>query len=136
PDGRLLAAGRYGRVTVWDAEQARPAKVITNVLGAVNDLRFSPDGKLLAVAGGQPSARGEARLFSTGDWKQVANLTGHADVVSSVAFRPGGKQLVTASFDRTLRLWDLATFQPVRTYNAHSDFVYAVDFAPGGEWFV
>src|SRR5947207_2751981 len=47
PDGKLLAAGSYGRVTLWSLAGARPVRVLTNVLGAVNDLRFSPDGKLL-----------------------------------------------------------------------------------------
>src|SRR5262245_31437099 len=61
PDGKLLAVGAYGRVTIWDLDAGKPAKVLTNVLGAVNDVRFSPDGKLLAVGGGQPSARGDLR---------------------------------------------------------------------------
>ncbi len=57
PDGtgpQWLAAGSYGQVTIWDLATARPARVLTNVLGAVNDARFSSDGKLLAVGGGQP----------------------------------------------------------------------------------
>src|SRR5262249_2246202 len=41
PDGKLLATGTYGRVTLWDLTTAKPVKVLTNVLGAVNDLRFS-----------------------------------------------------------------------------------------------
>jgi len=69
PNGKLLASGIYGQVTIWDLSTARPLKVLTNVLGAVNDLKFSPDGNLLAVAGGQPSARGDLRLFNTTDWK-------------------------------------------------------------------
>ena len=63
PDATLLAAGSYGQVTVWDLKSVQPVKVLTNVLGAVNDVRFSPDGSLLAVAGGQPSAKGDLRLF-------------------------------------------------------------------------
>ncbi len=49
-----LASGAYGRVTIWDLKTVTPANVLTKVLGAVNDLKFSPDGKMLAVAGGQP----------------------------------------------------------------------------------
>src|SRR5262249_10014493 len=45
-DGRLLATGSYGRVVVWDLKSAKVAKVLTNVLGAVNDLKFSPDSSL------------------------------------------------------------------------------------------
>src|SRR5262245_29537694 len=126
PDGKLLATGAYGRVSLWEVAQARPVRELTNVLGAVNDLRFSPDGKLLAVAGGQPSARGDLRLFQTSDWKLVATLDGHGDVVAGVAFRPDGKKLASASFDKTVRIWDVAGHKTEQTLTGHSDFVYAV----------
>jgi WD40 repeat protein len=135
PDGKLLAAGSYGRVTVWDLTAAKPAKVLTNVLGAVNDLRFSPDGKLLVVAGGQPSAKGDLRVYQTADWKLSAVLAGHLDVVSGVCFSPDGRLLASASFDKRVRLWDLTTNKPVREFTGHSDFVYAVTFVgPEGEY--
>src|SRR2546425_5121201 len=44
PDGKLLASGTYGQVVIWDLDKVEPVKVLTNVLGAVNDLKFSPDG--------------------------------------------------------------------------------------------
>jgi DNA-binding beta-propeller fold protein YncE len=135
PDGKLLAAGSYGQVTVWDLENVRPVKRLTNVLGAVNDLKFSPDGKTLAVAGGQPSAKGDLRLYQVGDWKLLATLRGHDDVIFSVSFSPDGRRLVSASFDHTLRLWDVAARQSLRSYTNHSDFVYAAAFDPSGKRF-
>jgi WD40 repeat protein len=136
PGGKRLAAGSYGQVVVWDLDTAAPIKLLTNVLGAVNDLKFSPTGEILAVAGGQPSAKGDLRLYRVSDWKLLATLRGHDDVVFSVAFSPNGKQLVSASFDHTLRLWDVEKHQPIRTYAHHSDFVYAVAFAPSGKQIV
>jgi WD40 repeat protein len=121
-------------VTVWDLAAVRPVKVLTNVLGAVNDVKYSPDGALLAVAGGQPSARGDLRLFRTGDWSLAASLGGHTDVVASVAFAPDGKRLASASFDKTVRVWEVAKPQAARVMSGHSDFVYAVAWDPAGEW--
>ncbi|MFO0803921.1 MAG: WD40 repeat domain-containing protein [Gemmataceae bacterium] len=135
PNGKLLAMGSYGRVTVWDLTTAKPAKILTQVLGAVNDLKFSPDGKTLAVAGGQPSARGDLRLFDTTEWKLLGTLGGHQDTVSGIAWSPDNAKLASASFDKTVRLWDAKTRAVLHTFTGHSDFVYSVAFSPKGEWY-
>lgn len=138
PDGKLLATGVYGRVTVWDLAAGKPVKMLTNVLGAVSDLKFSPSGKLLAVAGGQPSARGDLRLFDTTEWKLIASLGGHLDTVSCVSFNADGTKLLSASFDKTVRLWDVKNSKDAKllhAYTGHSDFVYAVAFGPDGTWY-
>jgi DNA-binding beta-propeller fold protein YncE len=136
PDGKLLAVGSYGQVAVWDLDKAQPAKVLTNVLGAINDLKFSPNGDILAVGGGQPSAKGDLRLYQVSDWKLLATLRGHDDVVFSLAFSPDGKQLASASFDHSVRLWDVQSHATIKEYHHHSDFIYAVAFHPNGKQLV
>jgi WD40 repeat protein len=133
PTEPWLATGAYGRVTVWGTKTGKPVQVLTSVLGAVNDLRFSPDGKLLAVAGGQPSAKGDLRLFTTADWKLTRVLAGHDDVVASVSFRPDGAKLASASYDRTVRVWNVADGKGERVLTMHSDFVTSVAYSPDGK---
>lgn len=135
PDGQQLATGVYGRVTIWDMNHVQPTKVLTNVLGAVNDLQFSPNGRFLAVAGGQPSARGDLRLFDTKTWNLTRSLGGHLDTVSGIDWSPDSTKLLSASFDKTVRLWDAQSGAVLHTYSGHSDVVYAVSFGPRGEWY-
>jgi WD40 repeat protein len=133
PDGKLLATGSYGQVTIWDLAKVQPVKVLTNVLGAVNDLRFSPDGLWLAVGGGQPAGKGDLRLYQVADWKLLATMRDHDDVVFSLAFHPKEKRLASASFDKTVRVWSVADGKLLKTFDHHSDFVYSVAYSPDGK---
>ena len=63
----------------------------------------------------------------------IRTLQGHTSSVSAVAIRPpDGRQAISASDDRTLRLWDLETGQTLRTFEGHTDSVWAVAVTPDG----
>ncbi|MFN6535013.1 MAG: hypothetical protein RM021_001390 [Nostoc sp. EkiNYC01] len=60
-------------------------------------------------------------------------LTGHSDSVTAVALTPDGKRVISASDDKTLKLWNLETGEIERTFNGHSGSVTAVAFTPDGK---
>src|SRR4051794_33961045 len=61
-------------------------------------LAFSPNGKLLAVAGYNPHV---IHLFDPGTHKEVNTCTGHTKGVRHVAFSPDSKRLASAAKDGT-----------------------------------
>ncbi len=132
PDGKLLAMGSYGSVALWDLAAGRPVRVL-DVPGAVHALVFSPDGSRLAATGGLPARSGTVRIFATDSWEERATIADHTDVVYDAAFSPDGTKIATASFDKTVRVWDAADGKAIETLKGHSDFVYAVAFTPDGK---
>lgn len=55
------------------------------------------------------------------------------DTISAIAFSPDGKTLVSASWDRTVRLWDVATGKEMRAFIGHQAQVECVAFSPDGK---
>ncbi|MEH2291630.1 MAG: hypothetical protein V7K31_00480, partial [Nostoc sp.] len=63
----------------------------------------------------------------------LLTLSGHSDRVTAVALTPDGKQVISASDDRTLKLWNLETGENERTFYGHSGMVTAVALTPNGK---
>jgi WD40 repeat protein len=55
-------------------------------------------------------------------------------MVSSVAFSPDGHFVLSGSFDKTVRLWDVATGKCLRIFEGHADNVSSAAFSPDGRF--
>jgi len=132
PGGRLLALGSYKEVRLVEPESGKVAATLPGEAEDVRSVAFSPDGKLLAAAGGLPGRGGEVKIWDVETRAALRSITGHADCIYAVAFAPGGKSIATAGYDKLIKLWDVATGSPIRTLKDHIDAVYALAFTPDG----
>ncbi len=96
--------------------------------GDVYFATFSPDGKILATAGRDRTAR----LWEPATGQIRAVLRGHNHDVNWVAIAPDGRTVATAGEDRSVRLWDARSGQIESTLTGHDVEVVAVIFSTDG----
>src|SRR5215475_184578 len=124
----LAVAEQTGTILLFDAPASAPSKTLELGSGIrITKLAFSPDGKMLAAG----TAGGEARVWSTQDWKPTATMR-HEATISSLAFDPSGSLLATASTDNTAAVWDAQTGEK-QTSMDHGDHTLHVAFSPNGQ---
>jgi WD40 repeat protein/serine/threonine protein kinase len=57
----------------------------------------------------------------------------HTDAITSLLLTPDGKQLITSSFDRTIKMWDLASGEAIKTLQGHTATVYGLAISADGK---
>ncbi len=99
-------------------------------------LQFDPDLSLLlasqSIKDAQTPEGEEALRQSLFAFTPHVDFVGHASAVYSIAYSPDGKEVVTASFDKTARVWDVRSGKQVTMLSGHRMLVRTAEFSPDG----
>lgn len=129
-DGKTLAAGAWGSVALWEVATGKLLSQATVKQDAVMQLRFTPDGKTLALR----YQGDEMHLWDIDGDKKLRELKGHTGNVASMDISPDGKMLASGSRnDPNIRLWDIATGKEKRQIPIDGRDVLSVAFSPDGK---
>jgi WD40 repeat protein/serine/threonine protein kinase len=127
-DGRLLAAGSDGAVTIWDSRNGQPLHKLGRTGKDRISVAFSRDGRRLASGNWE----GSVKLWDAeAGGKPLCTFPETRYAVSALAFDKDGGRLATASFDRHVDVWDTTTGGLVYTL-PQPGLVLCVAFSPDG----
>lgn len=129
PDGKQLVTGGWdSTVRLWSLADGSQQQVIET---------GSPVNAVAFLAGGSRVAAGlhdsNIRIYDTAKGEIQGTLEAHHMGVTALAAAPGdGARLLSASIDKTMRLWDVDRMEQVREIKVHDGQVYSAVFTPGG----
>jgi WD40 repeat protein len=107
PDGQRLAICSWpsygGVIQLFDTEDGTLIWRYRALLTPLEDVAFSPTGRLLATG----STLGQARILDAASGRRLREIAQHNGVVSGLAFSPDGRRLATSSSDGSIQISDV-----------------------------
>lgn len=141
PDGLAIASGgQDGNVRLWDLQSGAEFHRFILHDRPVYGVAYSPDGRL--VAGGSwdhtisiwdvQTGRLMRRLGSPNN---TDPFFGHTNWITQMEFTPDSRQIITASYDMTMILWDVQTGEIIRRFEGgHEARIWALDLSTDGQF--
>lgn len=102
--GRLISGGQDRSVKMWDTNTGSLTRTLYGCLGSVLDLTITHDNKSIIAA----SSSNNLYVWDANTGQVRHTLTGHRDKVCAVdASKVSSRYVVSAAYDRTIKVWDL-----------------------------
>ncbi len=115
------------RLLIEVAAQRLKASDVARAQGIILEVLMNPE----LAHDRSPAAISAFQEIRAADGQQAV-LTGHCDVVLSAVYSPDGTRIVTASFDKTARIWDARTGVQLTVLAGHGEIVVSAGYSPDG----
>ena len=138
PDARLVVSVSFdNRVRVWDLADGHETLAIEGHPFGIHTVALTPDGRLVLTGAGSISG-GDNTIkvwdIRTGELQHT--FWGHMNQVNVIVVSPDSQQVISASSDRTLRLWELASMNRPADAPTTTDWVNGLTATPDGQFVI
>ncbi len=129
PNGELLAVAGYHEVLLHKADGSGLVARLVGMAERIESVRFSPDGKKLAVTGGRPGRSGEVQVWDVAEKKLILSVPVTNDTVYGASWSHDGKRIAFGGTDKSLRAIDAESGAQVLFQQSHDDWVLGTAFS-------
>ncbi len=112
---RIVTGDGENDLKVWDTSHGEEIETLSGHEGPITCVAFMPDGSI--VSG---SCDNTVRVWTGG---KATVLRGHADEVTALVLDSKGTRIISASEDKTIRIWDARTGKPQAILRGHRDSI-------------
>lgn len=123
---KLVSASWDGTMAVWDLKEECYEFKETPGGNSPYCIGFSPND--LYIVGG--NLKNNFNFFEADALESFRDLVGNEDIVGEFAYSPDAKQIVTASWDGRVKVWDVLSGMLLARLADHEGAVYSVDWHP------
>lgn len=128
-NGKYLISGSWGSTAIlWDIESGKEIKRYYMEKNSPYSLSFAKDDLYLMVGG----LGNNLRMIEIDTGEPAKTLIGHSEIVSDLSVKENN--LLTASWDGRVKLWDLNSGLITKKFIGHKGHVYAASFDESGNW--
>ncbi|MEW4486787.1 hypothetical protein AB1L42_01830 [Thalassoglobus sp. JC818] len=128
PDHTKLVTGSQRGVAIRTLDDFAIEEEVAVPFSAVHALAFSPDGKSLAIAGGNPGESGQIQLLDWPTRNPEGLLHPHEDSIYDICWSLDSRTIASASMDRHVALSDVKADKPLQLFEGHSKGVLCLRF--------
>ncbi|KAK4753007.1 hypothetical protein SAY87_021805 [Trapa incisa] len=116
--GKLLTGGQDRTVKLWDTNTGSLSRTLHGCLGSILDLAITHDNRSIIAA----SSSNNLYAWDTNSGRIHHTLTGHCEKVCAVdVSKTSNRHVVSAAYDRTIKVWDLQKGYCTNTIIFHSN---------------
>ncbi|MEZ6095842.1 MAG: hypothetical protein R3C03_16700 [Pirellulaceae bacterium] len=132
PDGTLLAINGINEVVLVDLTMKQTIMRLIGQSPRIESIKFSNNGSMLAVSGGQPGRFGELQVWEVASGKLVQAIRATPDSLFGVSWSPDDQVVAIGGTDNTLRAFNVQSGEQVLFQNVAEDWIRDTVFTVDG----